>query len=100
MMLEGAGYKVIDLGIDVSAERFVQAVKEHQPQIVGLSALLTTTMNQMKITLQQLRFNCQGLRVMVGGAPVTQKFASEIGADAYAPDAASAVDRANELIAS
>ncbi|KKM09366.1 methyltransferase [Clostridiales bacterium PH28_bin88] len=100
MMLEGAGYKVIDLGIDVLSEKFVQAVEEHKPDIVGLSALLTTTMTQMKATVEQLQPYRNRVKVMVGGAPVTQKFADEIGADAYAPDAASAVDKAQELLAS
>lgn len=100
MMLEGAGYKVIDLGIDVPSGKFIQAVEEHKPQIVGLSALLTTTMTQMKATVEQLQPYRDHVKVMVGGAPVTQKFADEIGADAYAPDAASAVDKAKELLAS
>lgn len=99
MMLEGAGYKVIDLGIDVPTEKFVQAVEEYKPQIVCLSALLTTTMLNMKATVEQLRpYN--SVKVMVGGAPVTQVFADQIGAHGYAPDAASAVDKANELLAS
>ncbi len=94
MMLTGAGIEVIDLGIDAPPERFAQAIEEHQPQIVGLSALLTTTMDEMKTTIQALEQ--AGLRdsvkVMVGGAPVTREFAEEIGADGYAPDAVSAVD--------
>jgi len=94
MMLTGAGIQVIDLGIDAPPERFAQAIGEHQPQIVGLSALLTTTMDEMKTTIQALEE--AGLRdsvkVMVGGAPVTREFAEEIGADGYAPDAVSAVD--------
>lgn len=96
MMLEGAGYKVIDLGVDVSAEKFAQAVEEHKPQIVGLSALLTTTMINMKSTIERLK--AYPVKVMIGGAPVTQKFADEIGADAYAPDAATAVDKAEQLM--
>lgn len=98
MMLEGAGYKVIDLGVDVAAEKFAQAVEEHKPQIVGLSALLTTTMINMKSTIALLK--AYPVKVMIGGAPVTQKFADEIGADAYAPDAATAVEKANQLLAS
>jgi len=94
MMLTGAGIQVIDLGIDAPPERFAQSIGEHQPQIVGLSALLTTTMDEMKTTIQALEE--AGLRdsvkVMVGGAPVTREFAEEIGADGYAPDAVSAVD--------
>lgn len=98
MMLEGAGYKVIDLGVDVAAEKFAQAVEEHKPQIVGLSALLTTTMINMKSTIALLK--AYPVKVMIGGAPVTQKFADEIGADAYASDAATAVEKANQLLAS
>ncbi|CAA7600916.1 Cobalamin (vitamin B12)-binding domain protein [Acididesulfobacillus acetoxydans] len=97
MMLEGAGYKVIDVGVDVSPEKFVQAVEEHKPQIVGLSALLTTTMVNMKSTIELLESH--PVKVMIGGAPVTQKFADEIGADAYAPDAATAVELADKLLA-
>lgn len=97
MMLEGAGYKVIDVGVDVSPEKFVQAVEEHKPQIVGLSALLTTTMVNMKSTIELLESH--PVKVMIGGAPVTQKFADEIGADAYAPDAATAVEMADKLLA-
>jgi len=101
MMLEGAGFETIDLGTDVDPQAFVDAVREHQPALVGMSALLTTTMVQMKATVEALEE--AGLRdsvkIMVGGAPVTDAFASQIGADAYAPDAASAVDRARELVA-
>jgi 5-methyltetrahydrofolate--homocysteine methyltransferase len=101
MMLEGAGFETIDLGTDVEPQDFVDAVREHQPQLLGMSALLTTTMVQMKATLEALEE--AGLRdsvkIMVGGAPVTDAFAKEIGADAYAPDAASAVDTARELAA-
>ena len=101
MMLEGAGFEPIDLGTDVDPQAFVDAVREHQPLLVGMSALLTTTMVQMKATVEALEE--AGLRdsvkIMVGGAPVTDAFAKQIGADAYAPDAASAVDRARELAA-
>ncbi|NIV27955.1 MAG: cobalamin-binding protein [Anaerolineae bacterium] len=100
MMLEGAGFETIDLGVDIQPDAFVAAVREHQPQIVGMSALLTTTMVQMKTTIEALEE--AGLRdsvkIMVGGAPVTAAFAEEIGADAYAPDAATAVDRARSLV--
>lgn len=98
IMLEGAGYKVIDLGVDVDGEKFIQAVKEYKPQIVGLSALLTTTMMQMKYCVEVLK--PYGVKIMIGGAPVTQKYADEIGADAYAADAATAVEKANEFLAS
>jgi 5-methyltetrahydrofolate--homocysteine methyltransferase len=100
MMVEGAGFEVIDLGTDVPPDKFVAAVKEHQPTLVGLSALLTTTMVNMKTTVEALQE--AGLRgsvkVMVGGAPVTDAFAKQIGADAYAPDAATAVDVARSLV--
>ena len=99
MMLEGAGFEIIDLGTDVKPETFVAAVQEHQPQLVGMSALLTTTMPGMKATIEALQE--AGLRdtlkIMVGGAPVTVAFAEQIGADAYTPDAASAVDVARSL---
>jgi len=93
MMLEGAGFQTIDLGTNIKPEEFVAAVREHQPQLLGMSALLTTTMPGMKATIEALEE--AGLRdavkIMVGGAPVTAAFAEQIGADAYAPDAGSAV---------
>ena len=94
MMIEGGGFDVIDLGIDVPASRFVEAVKEHRPQVVGMSALLTTTMVEMKKTIQALEEAGQKdrVKIIVGGAPVTEDFAKDIGADGYAPDAAVAVD--------
>jgi 5-methyltetrahydrofolate--homocysteine methyltransferase len=99
MMLEGAGFETVDLGTDVEPEGFVTAVREHKPALLGMSALLTTTMVQMRATIEALVE--AGLReqvkIMVGGAPVTEAFAQEIGADAYAPDAASAVDAARAL---
>jgi len=101
MMLEGGGFEVVDLGIDVPAEKFIEAIKTHQPQVVGMSALLTTTMREMKNTIQAIEW--AGLKnqvkTIVGGAPLTEKFAKEIGADGYAPDAASAVDMVKSLIA-
>ena len=100
MMLEGVGFEVIDLGVDVSAEKFLQAVKEHQPDFVGMSSLLTTTMKEMKVCIDTLKEH--GLRdqvkVMVGGAPITQEYADSIGADLYAKDAAEAASKAKELI--
>lgn len=100
MMMEGAGYRIIDLGVDVTPEKFVEAAKDGA-QIIGMSALLTTTMPSMKTTIDAL--TAAGVRdsvkIMVGGAPLTQAFADEIGADGYSADAASAVDVANELIA-
>ena len=99
MMCEGAGFEIRDLGVDVEPEAFVQAVKEFEPDIVGMSALLTTTMRKMDDTIKALEE--AGIRdrvkVMIGGAPVNQDFAEKIGADAYAPDAAAAADRAKEL---
>jgi len=100
MMMEGAGFEVIDLGIDTPAEKFIEAVEEHQPDLMGMSALLTTTMMQMKEVIEALKK--AGLRdrvkVMVGGAPVTEKYAQDIGADGYAPNASVAVDKARELL--
>jgi 5-methyltetrahydrofolate--homocysteine methyltransferase len=102
MMLEGAGFEVIDLGIDVSPEKFVDSIKDNQAEAVAMSALLTTTMPGMKDTIEA--FKAAGLRnhikIMIGGAPVTQNYADEIGADGYAPDAATAAELAKELILS
>lgn len=100
MMLEGGGFKVIDLGVDVAPEKFIEAIKEHNADILAMSALLTTTMPSMKLTIDALtEANLRDkVKVMVGGAPVTQEWAEEIGADGYAPDAASAVDKAKELL--
>ena len=100
MLMEGAGFQVIDLGIDVPSERFVEAVKMNRPNILGLSSLLTTTMPKMKEVIESLvEAGVLGrVKVMVGGAPVTEKFAKDVGADAYAPEAASAVEKARELI--
>jgi 5-methyltetrahydrofolate--homocysteine methyltransferase len=93
MMLEGAGYEVVDLGTDVPPERFARAAGEHAPQVVGLSALLTTTMQNMEATLEALEDVGvrRKVKVIVGGAPVTEALAGEIGADGYAPDASRAV---------
>jgi 5-methyltetrahydrofolate--homocysteine methyltransferase len=99
MMLKGAGYKIIDLGSDVPPERFVAAAKEHRVHIVALSALLTTTMVQMKGVIQALQAAGVAAPVIVGGAPLTQDYASQIGAQGYASDAASAVDVVNKLLA-
>jgi 5-methyltetrahydrofolate--homocysteine methyltransferase len=100
MMLEGAGFEVIDIGTDVSAEKYVDAVREHHPHLVGCSALITTTMPHMQDVIQAL--SQAGVRemvkVMVGGAPVTEKYAAQIGADGYAQDAASAAICAKELM--
>jgi 5-methyltetrahydrofolate--homocysteine methyltransferase len=100
MMCEGAGFEVKDIGKDVSPEGFVEAVKEFEPHIVGMSALLTTTMRAMESTIKVLEE--AGLRdrvkIMIGGAPVTKAFADQIGADGYAPDAAAAADLAKMFV--
>lgn len=98
MMLEGTGYRVIDLGIDTPVEKFLHCVEEQRPQVVGLSALLTTTMPQMQETVEKLKKYGDRIRIVVGGAPITAKFAKDIGADGYAADAASAVEMVSELI--
>jgi 5-methyltetrahydrofolate--homocysteine methyltransferase len=100
MMLEGAGFKVVNLGRDVAPEAFVKAVEEHQAQIVGISALMTTTMPAMKRTIDALaKAGLRGrVKVMIGGAPVSQTFADEIGADGYARDSTQAVVRAKVLL--
>ncbi|MCL2248233.1 MAG: corrinoid protein [Oscillospiraceae bacterium] len=99
MMLEGAGFEVIDLGVDVHEDKIIDAVKEHQPSILCLSALLTTTMNEQKVVIDAL--SAAGVRnkvkVMIGGAPITQSFCDEIGADSYTADAASAAETAKQL---
>ena len=99
MMWRGANIEVIDLGANASPEKFVAAVREHQPQLVGLSALLTTTMPAMRRTLEAFRdAGLYAFKTLIGGAPVTPRFAEEIGADGYAADAASAVDLARTLL--
>jgi 5-methyltetrahydrofolate--homocysteine methyltransferase len=100
MMCEGAGFEVVDLGKDVSPEGFVEAVKTHEPDILGMSALLTTTMRAMENTVKALEEAGvrDQLKVMIGGAPVTQSFAEQIGADAYASNAASAAETAKRLV--
>ena len=101
MMLEGAGFQVVDLGIDVPPRKYVASVRESGVQLICMSALLTTTMPSMKATVDALKEAGLGdnVRILVGGAPVTEAYAEQIGADGYAPDAASAADRAKELIA-
>ena len=99
MMLEGVGFEVIDLGVDVPPEKFITAIEAYHPQVVGLSALLTSTMPQLQATIQQLEPYRRELYLIIGGAPITQQYADKIGADGYAPDAASAVDKVRELIA-
>ena len=101
MMLEGAGFEVIDLGTDISTDKFVEAVKEHKPNIIGMSALLTTTMVNMVEVIKALEAASlrDKVKIMVGGAPITQNYADQIGADGCSPDAASAVDKAKTFIA-
>lgn len=100
MMMEGAGFSVVDLGTDVSPDKIVEAVKEHQPEVVGLSALLTTTMPSMEATIKALEE--AGLRdqvkVMIGGAPITPDFADQIGADGFSPDASRAATMAKTFL--
>ncbi len=101
MMLEGAGFEIYDLGVDVTPEKFLEEARMSGATIVGMSALLTTTMPAMEKTIQHIREQAdgEGIKVMIGGAPVTEEFANKIGADGYAPDAASAVDVAKTLVA-
>ena len=100
LMIESAGFEVQDLGVDVPAERFVEAAQDPEVKIVGVSALLTTTMPAMRITVEALNNapNRADFKVMVGGAPITQEFADEIGADAYTTDAASAASVAKAFV--
>jgi len=92
MVMEGGGWKVVDLGVDVSAEKFLDAVKANPGSVLGLSALLTTTMVNMGKTVSMVKEACPGTKVIVGGAPLTQEFADKIGADAYSPDPQGALD--------
>lgn len=100
MMLEGGGFEVVDLGVDVPPENFMRSIDEHHPQVVAMSALLTTTLKEMKNTIDALKQAGLKDRVktIVGGAPLTERFAREIGADGYASDAASAVDVVKSLL--
>jgi 5-methyltetrahydrofolate--homocysteine methyltransferase len=99
MMLKGAGFEVVDLGVNVSAARFVEAAREHAADLVGVSALLTTTMGNMRGLVSTVRDAAPpGVRIMVGGAPLTAEFAAEIGADGYSPNAAKAVELARSLV--
>ena len=96
MMLEGAGFKVVDAGIDVEPQKFIDAAIQHSAKVIGISALLTTTMTNMKAVVEAVQASALAgkVKVMIGGAPVTQAFCDEIKADGYAPDAASAADLA------
>ena len=99
MMLKGAGFEVIDAGVDVPAEKFVEQAKATGAKVIGLSALLTTTMPAMEQAIQALKAADLDVKIMIGGAPVTQGYADKIGADGYAADAASAVDVAKAMVA-
>jgi len=97
MMLRGAGFEVVDVGVDASPEKFVESAKKSGAKVIGCSALLTTTMPQMKKIVEAVKASGVKAKIMIGGAPVTQGYADEIGADGYAPDAASAADLARQL---
>ena len=101
MMMEGAGFEVVDLGINIEADTYMAAIEEHRPDILGMSALLTTTMPYMKVVIDEMKE--RGVRdqciVMVGGAPLNEEFGEAIGADAYCRDAATAVETARRLVA-
>ena len=99
MMWKGANFNVIDLGVNVPAQKFIEAIEEHKPDIIGLSALLTTTMPAMKTTVEAIRAAGHAeTKILVGGAPITQEYATEIGADGYSADAGSAVDLALAMV--
>ncbi len=98
MMLRGAGFRVVDLGIDTPAEKFLQAARQENADIVGMSALLTTTMGYMKTVIERLRAEGLNVKTMVGGAPISPAFAEQIGADGYAKNAAEAVEKAKWLL--
>jgi methanogenic corrinoid protein MtbC1 len=97
MMIEGAGWEVIDLGIDVSSEKFIDAIDEKPGAVVGLSSLLTTTMTSMEQSVKDIRAKYPGIKILIGGAPVSQSFASQIGADGYSPDPQGAIDFLNGI---
>jgi 5-methyltetrahydrofolate--homocysteine methyltransferase len=100
MMLEGGGFELVDIGIDAPPEKFIAAAQEHGAKIIGMSALLTTTMMQMKSTIEKAKATglSNRVKIIVGGAPLTAEFAKQIGADGYAADAASAVSKVKELL--
>jgi len=98
IMLEASGYEIIDMGVNVPAERFIESVKENRADVLGLSALLTTTMNEMKTVLDLLKSEGVQTKVIVGGAPITQEFADRIGADAYGVNAGEAVEKVAALL--
>jgi 5-methyltetrahydrofolate--homocysteine methyltransferase len=98
IMLEAAGFEIIDIGINVPASKFVEAAKEKNVDIVGLSSLLTTTMNEMKTAIEAFKSAGMKIKIIVGGAPVTQEFADKIGADAYAMNAGEAVEKVTDMV--
>jgi methanogenic corrinoid protein MtbC1 len=98
MMIDGAGWEIIDLGVDVSTDKFMKAINDNPGSVIGLSALLTTTMENMKETVEEIRVNYSGLNVLVGGAPVTMDYCQKIGADFYSPDPQGAVNYLNQLV--
>jgi methanogenic corrinoid protein MtbC1 len=99
MIIEGAGYEIVDLGVDVSTEKFIKALGDHPAAVCGISALLTTTMVNMEKTVKEIKAKSPATRVIVGGAPLTQEFASKIGADSYSADPQGAVDYLTKLAA-
>jgi len=98
IMLKGAGFEVIDLGKDVPPEKFIETAKEENANLIGMSALLTTTMTNMKKVVNLVRKENSNIKVIIGGAPVSKEFADEIGADAYAYDAAKAIEMVKKMI--
>jgi 5-methyltetrahydrofolate--homocysteine methyltransferase len=98
MMIEGAGWELIDLGVDVNTEKFIKAINENPSAVIGLSALLTTTMENMKKTVETLKGNYKGINILVGGAPVTMDYCKKIGADFYSPDPQGAVNYLTQLV--
>ena len=99
MIVEGAGWEVIDLGVDVNSQKFIQSINDNNDAVVGLSALLTTTMNNMKSIVRDIKDRFPAVRLIIGGAPVNEQFKTEIGADGYAPDPQRAVTYLNSLVA-
>ncbi len=99
MIVEGAGWEVIDLGVDVSADKFISSIKENPEAVVGLSALLTTTMPNMQQIVGEIKSEFPDTKLIIGGAPVNESFKNEIGADGYSPDPQSAVNYLNSLVA-
>lgn len=99
MIIEGSGWEIIDLGVDVSSQKFLQSIKENNEAVVGLSALLTTTMHNMKAIVEDIRTEYPNIKVVIGGAPVNEDFKNEIGADNYSPDPQKAVSYLNSVVA-